>query len=163
MTQRSPAATGVAQVVWALAAGDAAAPEEVAAAAARTCTELYTGLNRWIGTMGYRILFDRALALARAEHPALGGLECLGGDQLVTTATQPVDGAADVAAGMVALVAILVELLGRIVGEEMAVRLVEQTGTEGRTGPKYDRERERHGPRRAIVTRSEKDRARAQS
>jgi hypothetical protein len=155
MTRRSPAATGVAQDVWALAAGDSTSPEEVAAAAERTCTDLYTGLSRWIGTMGYRILFDRALALARAEHPALSGLECLGG-QAVTTDIQPAPSAAEVAAGMVALVANLVELLGRIVGEEMAVRLVEQTAGERQTGPKHedtgteparDREpKEREGP-----------------
>jgi hypothetical protein len=106
--------------------------------------------------MGYRILFDRALALARAEHPALGGLECLGGVQPVTTDIQPAPSAAEVAAGMVALVANLVELLGRIVGEEMAVRLVEQTAGERQTGPKHedtgteparDREpKEREGP-----------------
>ena len=36
-------------------------------------------------------------------------------------------GAAEVAAGMVALVATLIDLLGRIIGEEMAVRLVEET------------------------------------
>jgi hypothetical protein len=138
MTRRSPAATGVAQVVWALAAGDSTSPGEVAGAAERTCTELYTGLSRWIGTMGYRILFDRALALARAEHPALAGVACLGGDQPVITDIQLSPGAAEVAAGMVALVAILVELLGRIVGEEMAVRLVEQTAGEGQTGPKNE-------------------------
>jgi ABC-type phosphate transport system permease subunit len=34
--------------------------------------------------------------------------------------------AAEVATGMVALVAALVELLGRIIGEEMAVELVNQ-------------------------------------
>jgi hypothetical protein len=134
MTRRSPAATGVATVVWALAAGDSTSPEEIASAAERTCTDLYTGLSRWIGTMGYRILFDRALAMARAEHPVLGGLECLGGDQPVSAHIQPADGAPDVAAGMVALVAILVELLGRIVGEEMAVRLVEQAAGETQGG-----------------------------
>jgi hypothetical protein len=156
MTRRSPAATGVAQVVWALAAGDSTSSEQIAAAAERTCSELYTGLSRWIGTMGYRILFDRALALARAEHPALSGLECLGGDQAVSTDIQPAPSAAEVAAGMMTLVATLVELLGRIVGEEMAVRLVEQTAGERQPGPKHedtgteparDREpREQEGP-----------------
>ena len=142
MTQRSSAATAVARRLWARAAGDTNSPEAVAAAAERTCTHLYTGLGRWIGTMGYRTLLDRALGLARAEHPALAGLACLGGDPPVTTATQPAHSAAEVAAGMVALVAALVELLGRIIGEEMAVRLVEQTGMEMQTGPKHELERE---------------------
>jgi hypothetical protein len=129
MTQRSAAATEVARGLWARAAGDTSSPEEVAAAAERTCTQLREGLGRWVGTMGYRALLDRALAMARAEHPALRSLSC-GGSEPVTTADVRSEGAAEVAAGMVALVAALVELLGRIIGEEMAVRLVEQTGIQ---------------------------------
>ena len=91
------------------------------------CTQLRAGLGRWVGATGYRALLDRALGLARAEHPALGSLSYHGGDQPVTTAAVRAHGAAEVAAGMVAAVAALVELLGRIIGEEMAVRLVEQT------------------------------------
>ena len=75
------------------------------------------------------MLLDRALALARAEHPVLGESSCLGGDEPATTAAARAHGAAEVAAGMVALVAALIELLGRIIGDEMAVRLVEQIGT----------------------------------
>jgi transcriptional regulator GlxA family with amidase domain len=37
------------------------------------------------------------------------------------------NGADQVAAGMVAWVAVMMDLLGRIIGEETAVRLVEQT------------------------------------
>jgi hypothetical protein len=80
--------------------------------------------------MGYRALIDRALLLARAEHPALGSLSCHGEDGPVTTAVVRAHSAAEVATGMVALVAALVELLGRILGEEMAVRLVEQSGMQ---------------------------------
>jgi hypothetical protein len=36
----------------------------------------------------------------------------------------------DLADGMVAMVATLIDLLGRIIGEDMAVRLVEQAGAE---------------------------------
>jgi hypothetical protein len=39
-----------------------------------------------------------------------------------------------VAAGLVALVTALIELLGRIIGEEMAVRLVEQIGIPSAPG-----------------------------
>jgi hypothetical protein len=80
--------------------------------------------------MGYRALIDRALLLARAEHPALGSLSCPGEDEPVTTAAARSLSAAEVAAGMVAFVAALIEVLGRIIGEEMAVRLVEQTGVK---------------------------------
>lgn len=129
MTPRSAAATDAARRLWARAAGDTRTPEDVAAAAERMCTELRAGLERWIGTEGYRALLDRALGLTRAEHPALDGLSCLGGDAPVTTAAMRVHRESDMAAGMVALLAALIELLGRIIGEEMAVRLVEQIGT----------------------------------
>ena len=127
MAQRSAAATEVARLLWVRAAGDASEPEEVAEAAERMCTQVRAGLGRWIGATGYRALLDRATAVARAEHPALGSLSCHGGDQPVTTAAVRANGAAEVAAGMVAAVAALVELLGRIIGEEMALRLVEKT------------------------------------
>jgi hypothetical protein len=44
------------------------------------------------------------------------------------TAAVRAHGAGEVAAGLVASMAALIELLGRIIGEEMAVRLVEQVG-----------------------------------
>ena len=92
------------------------------------CTELRAGLGRWIGTDGYRTLLDRALELVRVDHPALGGLSCMGGDEPAITAAVGTHGAAQVAAGMVAWVTGLIELLGGIIGDEMAVRLVEQMG-----------------------------------
>jgi transcriptional regulator of acetoin/glycerol metabolism len=60
---------------------------------------------------------------------------------------------------MVALVAALVELLGRIIGEEMAVRLVDQTGIEvDQTGREREREkkkeRERPSPRGVVSAES---------
>ena len=126
MMQGSPSATEVARRHWARAAGDTNTLEDVAAAATRTCTQLQAGLARWVGTEGYRALIDRALLLARAEHPVLGGLSCHGGDQPATTAAVRAHSAAEVATGMVALVATLIDLLSRIVGEEMAVELVNQ-------------------------------------
>ena len=127
--QGSPAATEVARRHWARAAGDTNTLEEVAAAAERTCTQLQAGLARWVGTEGYRALIDRALLLARAEHPALGGLSCHGEAEPVTTAAVRAHSAAEVRDGMVALVATLIDLLSRIVGEEMAVELVNQAVT----------------------------------
>jgi hypothetical protein len=128
MTPSPAAATDVAWRLWARAARDGSAPEEVAAAAERMCTQLRGGLGLWIGAEGYRALFDRALGQARAEHPVLGGLSCGGGDESLITSAVRAHGAGEVAAGFVALVAALIELLGRIIGVEMALRLVEQTG-----------------------------------
>jgi hypothetical protein len=127
MTPLPAAASDTARRLWVRAAGNGRAPEEVAAAAESMCTQLRVGLGRWIGAEGYRALLERALELARAEHPALGGLSCLGGDELVTSAAVRAYGSREVAAGFVGLVAVLIELLGRIIGDEMALRLVAQT------------------------------------
>ena len=127
MTPTPAAASETARRLWARAGGDGGAPEEVGAAADRLCAQLRAGLGRWIGAEGYRALLERALELARPEHPALGGLSCLGGDGSLTTAAVRAHGAGETAASFVALVAKLIELLGRIIGVEMALRLVAQT------------------------------------
>ena len=156
MTQRSAAATEVAQRLWQRAVGDSSTPEDVAVAATHMCTGLRVGLTRWVGGMGYRALIDRALLLARAEHPALGSMSCHGEEEPVTTAAVRAHSAAEVGTGMVALVAALVELLGRILGEEMAVRLVEQTGIERKTETERETgtDRERPSPRGVVSTES---------
>ena len=131
MGQPSPLpspATDLARRLWTRAGGDAGGPEEIAAAAEQMGTQLRAGLERWIGVDGYRVLLDRAMALARAEHPVLAGIASLGGDEPAVAAAARAHGAAKVAAGLVAVVAALVELLGRIIGDVMAVRLVEQIG-----------------------------------
>ncbi|HEY5940850.1 MAG TPA: hypothetical protein VIT87_08520 [Gemmatimonadales bacterium] len=155
MTQRSAAATKVAKLLWSRAASDDTdSAEEVAAVTERTCLQLRAGLGRWIGAMGYRALLDRALILARAEHPALVGLSCHGGDEEMIATAVRTHGAAEVAAGMVALVAGLVDLLGRIIGEEIAVRLVEETGVQTTKQSKKDRP----SPRGVVSITSRSDR-----
>jgi hypothetical protein len=119
----------VARLLWTRAAGHSDSPEDVIAGAERVCIQLRAGLGRWIGAMGYRALLDRGLVLARADHPALGSLSCYGGDEEMLAVAVRTYGATEVSDGMVALVTRLGELLGRIIGEEMALRLVEETGT----------------------------------
>jgi hypothetical protein len=137
----------VSHLLWSRVAGNASETQEVAKAAEQMYTQLRLGLGRWIGVMGYRALLDRALGLARAEYPALAGLSCHGGEEEPEVAAAVrAHGAAEVAAGMVAVVAVLIDLLGRIIGEEMALRLVEQTGME--------RGSERQEPAVALSTQS---------
>jgi hypothetical protein len=144
----------VARHLWARTVGDSSSDKDVTLAATRMCTELRVGLTRWVGIMGYRALIDRALLVAGAEHPALDGLPCHGEGEPATTPAARAYRADEVAAAMVALVDALTQLLGRIVGEEMAARLVEQTGMND------ERERERENPRGRETS---KDRARAES
>ena len=126
------AATDAARRLWVRGAGGAASAEEVGAATQRVCDDLRAGLGRWIGAEGYRALLDRALVLAVTDHPVLGSISCHDGDALAAAAAARAHGATELANGLVALVATLTELLGRIIGEEMAVRLVERAGTSGR-------------------------------
>jgi hypothetical protein len=131
MAQGSAAATEVARRVWTRDAGDLSAPEEATAAVERVCAQLQVGLARWVGSEGYRALLARVLERVRVEHPALNDLSCMGGDQPEIAAAVRAHGAAAVAAGVVALVVTMIELLGRVVGEEMAAELVRQAGTAG--------------------------------
>jgi hypothetical protein len=126
MAQTSAAASEVARGFWASDAVDVSAPQEVTAEAERICAQLETGLARWVGSAGYRTLVHRALELARPEHPALGKISCDGNDRDEIAAALRAHGAAELTSGIVALVATLIDLLGRIVGEEMAVALVKQ-------------------------------------
>lgn len=131
MPPRPDIAIDAARRLWARVAGEATTPEEVAAAAERMCTDLRLGLGRWVGASGYRALLERALGATRAEYPVLGGFSGFGGDEPMITAAVRAQGVGDVAAALVALVAVVTELLGRIVGHEMAARLVELVGTPG--------------------------------
>ena len=144
MTPRSATVTALARGLW--AGGDLSAPEEAAAVALQVCVHLRAGLSRWVGLEGYRVLLLRALDLARAEHPVLTQLSCNGNEEQEIAAAVRAHGAAEVRSAMMALIATLIDLLGRIIGEDIAVELVKQavvaspgkapvTGTQG----------ERHG------------------
>ncbi|MEO8635522.1 MAG: hypothetical protein ABI587_09640 [Gemmatimonadales bacterium] len=131
MTTRPPAAVDVARRLWVRGIGTATDPDEVAAASDRLLTQLRLDLGRWIGADGYRGLVGRAREAALAEHRALAGVHCLGGEVPATKLVIETHGVGDLAAGIVTLVTVLIELLGRIIGEDMAVRLVEQTSVPG--------------------------------
>ena len=129
MTQISSAATEAARRLWARDGDDAVTPEELAAAAERVFAQLYTGLGRWVGAEGYRMLRSRAVGLTRSAHPALGAISGGLGDEEAVVAAVRAHGAAGVVASIIVVMATLIDLLARIIGEEMAVQLVEQTVT----------------------------------
>lgn len=142
----SAAANDAARRLWARASGGNSTPQHVASAAERLCAQSREGLGRWIGTQGYRALLDRALGMARAEHPVLRGMSCLGGDDAAIAAAVRTHGEGQVAEGMVAWLAAMMEVLGRIIGEETAVHLVEQTAmARPETDESAEMERARDG------------------
>ncbi|MDZ4259853.1 MAG: hypothetical protein U0974_10960 [Gemmatimonadales bacterium] len=124
----SSAVTDAARRLWTDTGGDSREPAEIARVAGQLGTDLRTGLGRWIGADAYQILQKRAIIAARASHPSLDGISRLGEDAALTITAVRVHGAPAVVDGIVALVAQVIELLGRIIGQETAIRLVEQCG-----------------------------------
>ena len=98
--------------------------------AARVTTRLAESLARWFGPYGYHALLTRALSEAVSQHPVLA-------DVRVRDPLAPVlDGLDDalkthdpdaVLEGVVAVVAGVIALLARVIGEDMALRLVEHS------------------------------------
>jgi len=100
------------------------------AACAAACDDLYRNLSRWVGSDGCHALFKRALAETRAVRPALEQI------QLRAHSDPYIDGVADALAehgeaatadAFESLLFSLVELLGRLIGDDMASKLIEQS------------------------------------
>jgi hypothetical protein len=103
----------------------------------RVCAGVSDELSRWIGRDGCRALFARALATAQADggHPVLdlvrvstGSVSCL--DGLAEGAARCGSDAAT--AGATAILSALIELLGHLIGEDMALSLLAQTAPSPR-------------------------------
>ena len=104
------------------------APETVAAALQRTCLRVSENLRDAMGEGGCSALLARALARAEADHPLLNDVRGLeeGRIQLGGLAARvDAHGVAAVTAAIEGLLAALVEILGRLIGEDMAVRLMD--------------------------------------
>jgi hypothetical protein len=106
------------------------APEAVAAATERACARVSADLSRWFGIDGTDALFTRALVRAQADHPALANVRysrqstvCL--ERLSESAR--IHGAKAATDGVAAILTALIELLGRLIGQDIAMRLVEQS------------------------------------
>jgi hypothetical protein len=94
----------------------------------RSCVLITAGMSRWFGVYGSRALVLRALATAQRRHPALAGVHvsanhCLEG---VSASTRE-HGSAPVAEGIVFTIAGLAGLLGRLIGNDIAISLLEQS------------------------------------
>lgn len=104
-------------------------PDPVATAE-RAVRRLSDALVGWFGPYGAHALLTRALGRARADHPALAAVR-VGAparpavEGLVDSAQAY--GAAQTAAAAADLLAAVVELLERLIGGDLATRLVEQS------------------------------------
>lgn len=119
-------AHAAARRLWDRAVAASAPDGDAFAATDRVLADLEQGLRRWVGAEGYAALLQRATALTLPAHPALARIDDLGLNPVPRLDTPVTDDA--IRGGVVALLVALMELLGRIIGFEMAMRLVEQLG-----------------------------------
>jgi hypothetical protein len=108
-------------------AGDASA-QSIVNAAERICVRVTTGLSRWFGPYGSHALITRALATARVTHPVLAEVTmseepCLTGLSNAARA----HGAPAASEAIVAVVSALGDLLARLIGDDLAIGLLEQS------------------------------------
>jgi hypothetical protein len=110
-----------------------------ARAAAAASDSLYRELSRWVGPDGCHALFTRALAESRTQYPVLEKI------QLRARSEPYIEGIADsimargdpeTAEALESMLVRLVELLGRLIGEDMAGKLIDRTfgDSEQRSG-----------------------------
>ena len=126
---------------------DRAGGDTDARAAAAACDDLYRELSRWVGRDGCHALFTRALAQARTEYPALEAI------QLQPLSEPYIDGVAETimangdaptAEALESMLVRLIELLGRLIGDDMATKLIEESLAESARGDaKPPRKREK--------------------
>jgi hypothetical protein len=104
--------------------------ESPARAAAAVADRLYRELSRWVGVDGCYALFFRALSQARTDYPALGQIEIRARSQPhfdSVAETIMARGDPATAEAIEFMLERLVELLGRLIGDDMARKLIERS------------------------------------
>lgn len=110
------------------ATGNARESREVSAALQRTCSRVLASLRDALGDDGTTALLARALRRTEEHHPSLKSVRRLDGMSIhldgVPAAVEE-HGVAHVSAAVEALLAALVDILGRLIGEDMAMRILD--------------------------------------
>jgi hypothetical protein len=104
--------------------------EGATSARAAAGDHLYRELSRWVGPDGCHALFTRALAESRNEFAPLGQIQLRAGSEpyiggVVETVAAYGDTAT--AKALESMLIHLVELLGRLIGDDMATKLIERS------------------------------------
>lgn len=117
--------------------GREAEPEMVGAALQRACVHVSETLRDSLGEDGCNALLVRALARTEADHPALKNIR-RGNESSIhldgVAASVEAHGVPAVTAAIEAVLAALVDILSRLIGEEMAIRLIDQGALRPRRG-----------------------------
>jgi hypothetical protein len=106
-------------------------PDGALRAVHQACEMTYLALARSLGIAGTKVLLTRAIAQSRAEHPLLKEIRVGGQPEPGLEGVAELVAAHDAAAVTAALEAVLetlLGLLGRLIGNDMVPRLVEQDG-----------------------------------
>jgi hypothetical protein len=103
------------------------------AGAERVLAQLQEHLLRWFGPDGFHALLSRALATARKGHPALTHVHIEPGSEAKLTelaACGHAHGPAEVRDALLALVAAMLGLLSRLIGDDLVRRLLDHAWPE---------------------------------
>jgi hypothetical protein len=125
----SEAALEVARRLFAATDHTRADDAALIASAERICGCVPDGLARWFGPYGSLALVSRALAIAEASHPALAAVSVSTSPAprlIGVSASAKSYGTAATSDAIITLLATLYELLGRLIGDDMALVLLEQ-------------------------------------
>jgi hypothetical protein len=113
--------------------GGGGANDPVSEHAAKACDRVYRDLSRWIGRDGCHALFTRALAQARSDHSLLDQVQLRPRSdrylEVVPTAIMEYGNTA-VNSALESMLVALIELLARLIGDDMATKLIEQTSAD---------------------------------
>ena len=114
--------------------------------AAGACDQFYRELSRWVGADGCHALFVRALAQATTEFPLFRKIQLHArSEPYVEGVSEAIKAYGDdeTAEALQALLIRLVELLGRLIGDDMVMKLIDRSVTASARGDSSsNRERE---------------------
>ena len=117
--------------------GGAVDMETSAAALKRVCARVSTNLRDTMGDDGTSALLARALARTEALHPALQSIRHLNGRGVTldgVDASIKTHGVVAVTAAIEALLTALMDILAKLIGEDMATRVIDTQHRPSRTG-----------------------------
>ena len=101
-----------------------------ARAAGAVCGYLYRDLARWVGHDGCHALFTRALAQTRTQNSVLEQIQLRARSEPYlegVAETMMAHGDAATADALESMLVHLIELLGRLIGDDMAMKLIERS------------------------------------
>lgn len=142
-----PSAREIAHRVINISRPELAGNRTPAHAAVDACNKLHRDLSRWVGVDGCHALFTRALAQARTDYPLLEEIQLRPrSEPYVEGWAETIDayGAAETAAAIESMLVGLIELLGRLIGDDMATKLIEESFPESASNDaRFSRRRRR--------------------